>query len=92
MNPGEQVRAQYGAYQDRDWARAATFLHPQVVVEMPANSERLEGQHAVIELQPSYPEPWGVLAVRRVLTDPDGVAAEVSVVDPGGRRFALAAF
>ena len=92
MTPGEQVRALYEAYQDRDWARAATFLHPQVVVEMPATAERLEGQDAVIGFQRSYPEPWGVLAVRRVLADPEGAAAEVSVVDPEGRRFALAVF
>ena len=50
MTPGEQVRALYEAYQDRDWARAAMFLHPQVVVGIPATAERLEGQDAVIQI------------------------------------------
>lgn len=73
-------RALYEAYQDRDWARPATFLHPHVAVEMPAAAERLEGRDAVIEFQRSDPEPWGVLAVRRVLADPDLAAAEVTVL------------
>ncbi len=92
VTPGELVRALYEAYQDRDWARAATFLHPEVVLDMPATAERLEGRDAVIAFQRSYPEPWGVLAVLRVLEDPDGAAAEISVVDVQGQRFACSAF
>ncbi|HXQ62482.1 MAG TPA: nuclear transport factor 2 family protein, partial [Acidimicrobiales bacterium] len=86
------VRGLYEAYQDRDWARAAALLHPQAVVEMPGTAELLEGRDAIIAFQSDYPEPWGVLTVRRLLADADGAAAEVDVVDPEGRRFALAAF
>ncbi len=86
------VRRLYEAYQDRDWERAATLLHPDAVVEMPATAERLDGRDAIIAFQVGYPEPWGVLTVTRVLADPEGAAAEVGVVDPSGRRFALAAF
>ncbi len=92
MTPGDLVRALYEAYQDRDWPRAATFLHPRVVLEMPATAERLEGPDAVIAFQRSYPEPWGVLLVRRVLEDIGRAAAEISVVDPEGQLFACAAF
>jgi ketosteroid isomerase-like protein len=87
-----QVRALYEAYQDRDWARAAGFLHPDAVVEMPATGEWLDGRDGVIEFQRSYPEPWGVLTVRRALGGAHESAAEIEVVDPAGRRFAMAAF
>ena len=92
VTPGELVRALYEAYQDRDWARAATFLHPEVVLDMPATAERLEGRDAVVAFQRWYPEPWGVLAVLRVLEELEGAAAEISVVDGQGQRFACSAF
>jgi hypothetical protein len=59
------VRSLYQAYQDRDWSRARTFLHPEAVVEMPGTSERLEGRDAIVAFQRAYPEPWGVLTVKR---------------------------
>jgi hypothetical protein len=42
--------------------------------------------------QAAYPEPWGVMTLGRVLSDAEGAAAEVAIVDPAGQRFALAAF
>jgi ketosteroid isomerase-like protein len=87
-----QVRALYEAYQDRDWDRAAGCLHPDAVVEMPATGEWLDGRDGVIEFQRSYPEPWGVLTVRRALGGAHECAAEVEVADPAGQRFAMAAF
>ena len=36
MDAVAQVEALYTAYQARDWARAAGYLHPEAVVEMPA--------------------------------------------------------
>ena len=92
MDATEQVEALYTAYQDRDWARAAGYLHPDAVLEMPATGERLDGRDGVIGFQRSYPEPWGVLTVRRVLGGPDQAAAEIEIVDPAGQRFAMAAF
>jgi hypothetical protein len=86
------VRGLYEAYQDRAWARAARFLHPEATVDMPATTERLVGREAIILFQSAYPEPWGTLRVDRVLSDPEGAAAEVTVVDPSGQRFALASF
>lgn len=86
------IRGLYQAYQDRAWDRAAGLLHPDAVVVMAATAERLVGREAVVDFQRSYPEPWGTLSVRRVLTDTDGAAAQVSVTDPSGREFALAAF
>jgi hypothetical protein len=86
------VSGLYEAYQDRDWVRAARLLCLEAVVDMPSTAERLVGREAVIAFQSSYPEPWGVMAVKRELSDAEGAAAEVSVVDPSGSRFALAAF
>jgi ketosteroid isomerase-like protein len=86
------IRTLYRSYQDRAWDRAAAVLHPDAVVVMAATAERLVGRRAVVDFQRSYPEPWGTLTVVRVLTDAEGAAAQVSVVDPAGRQFALAAF
>jgi ketosteroid isomerase-like protein len=85
------ARALYAAYQDRDWARAQALLHPEVVLEMPATSERLMGADQVITFQRGYPEPWGDLAVLRALGDARSAAAEVEVRAPDG-VFRMAAF
>jgi hypothetical protein len=92
MDPVDAVRGLYQAYQDREWARAGSFLHPEAVVEMPGTAERLDGREAIIGFQRAYPEPWGVLTVKRRWGDTNSAAAEAQVVDPGGQVFALAAF
>ena len=81
MAPAEVVRALNEAYQARDWTTAATLLHPDVVVDMPATAESLVGQRLVLDLQRGYPEPWGDLAVLRVVggAAADDVAAAVEV-------------
>jgi ketosteroid isomerase-like protein len=85
------VRELYEAYQRRDWNGAAELLHPQVTLDMPATRERLTGRAAVIAFQRDYPEPWGDLAVVRVLGDADEACAEVEIVGPDA-TFRLAAF
>ncbi len=92
MDAADLVRDLYEAYQARAWARAAARLHPGALVEMPGTGERLDGREEVIAFQRSYPEPWGVLTVLRVLVDREGAAAEAGIVDPGGQRHAMAAF
>ena len=92
MDAVAQVKALYEAYQDRDWDRAAGYLHPGAVVEMPATGERLDGREHVLEFQRSYPEPWGALTVRRALGGAQVAAAEIEIVDPDGQRFGMAAF
>jgi SnoaL-like domain len=92
VDAAQQVEALYEAYQERDWGRAATCLHPDAVLDMPATGERLVGRDGVIGFQRSYPEPWGDLTVRRVLGSQSEGAAEVEIVDPDGQRFAMAAF
>jgi ketosteroid isomerase-like protein len=92
MDAAVSVGGLYQAYQDRDWAGAAGFLHPDVVLEMPSTAERLVGRDAVMAFQQSYPEPWGDLTVLRLVSDQQDAAAEVRVVDPSGREFLLAAF
>ena len=92
MDPIDAVRGLYQAYQDRDWSRAGSLLHAEAEVEMPGTAERLEGRESIIGFQRDYPEPWGVLSVKRQWGDRHSAAAEVQVVDPGGAVFALAAF
>ena len=92
MDATAQVEGLYSAYQARDWARAAGYLHPDAVVEMPATAERLDGRDGVIEFQRSYPEPWGVLTVLRVLGGPQECAAEVEIAGPEDQHFRMAAF
>ena len=86
------ARALYAAYQDRDWARAETLLHPDAVVDLPATGERLAGRDQVLRFQREYPEPWGDLTVLRALGDGQSAAAEVEIRAPGGDVFRLAAF
>jgi ketosteroid isomerase-like protein len=92
MDATDQVTALYEAYQARDWDRAARYLHPDAVVDLPSTAERLLGAAGVVDFQRFYPEPWGELTVLRVIGGPAECAAEVEVVDPAGSRFGMAAF
>jgi ketosteroid isomerase-like protein len=92
VDAADMTRALYAAYQDRDWARAGTFLHPEATVDMPATGERLAGRDQVLRFQREYPEPWGDLTVLRALADGPSAAAEVEVRAPGGDVFRMAAF
>ena len=85
------VRALYEAYQRRDWEAAAELLHPEATVDMPDTRERLTGREGVLDFQRNYPEPWGDLAVLRVLGGADEACAEVEVAAPA-ETFRLAAF
>jgi len=77
------VRCLYEHYQARDWLAAARELAPDARLEMPATGESLNGREAVIGMQERYPEPWGDLAVLRVVADGGTSAvAEVEVVTP----------
>jgi SnoaL-like domain len=92
MTSSELARALYEAYQARDWDTAATHLHEGASVRMPHTGEHLRGRDEVIGFQHDYPEPWGTLTVDRLIGDDDAVAAQISIVDPDGRGFAMAAF
>ena len=91
MSAVELVRRLYEAYQARDWETATTFLHDDATVAMPATSERLDGREGVIGFQRAYPEPWGDLAVLRVVGDDEVAAAEIEVV-AADDTFRMAAF
>jgi ketosteroid isomerase-like protein len=91
VSAGDLVRRLYEAYRARDWEKAATCLHEDASVEMPATGERLDGRGGVIEFQRAYPEPWGDLAVLRVVAEGDVAAAEIEVV-AAGDTFRMAAF
>jgi ketosteroid isomerase-like protein len=91
MTAAELVRRLYEAYDARDWDAAAELVHEDAVLEMPATRERLGGRDRILGFQRVYPEPWGELAVLRVVGDGDTAAAEIEVVAPDA-RFRMAAF
>ena len=91
MSAVELVRRLYEAYQARDWETAATFLHEEATVAMPATAERLKGREGVIGFQRAYPEPWGELTVLRVVGDDKVAAAEIEIV-AADDTFRMAAF
>ena len=95
MTPAEAVRGLYEAYQARNWDTARSFLHADAAVDMPATGERLVGRPDVLDFQRGYPEPWGDLAVLRVVGGTTAgdvvVAAEIEVRGPV-ELFRLAAF
>jgi ketosteroid isomerase-like protein len=90
VDAAEQVRRLYTAYERRDWADAASYLHELATVKMPATGEELVGRDGVIDFQRSYPEPWGHLTVRRVIGGSEEAVAEVEIV--AEERFGMAAF
>jgi ketosteroid isomerase-like protein len=92
VDAGELIRRLYEAYQARDWDRAQECLHPGAAVAMPATSERLTGRAEVIRFQREYPEPWGDIAVLRVVAAGAAAAAEIEVTAPGGEVYRMAAF
>ena len=92
VSAADLVRRLYESYQRRDWESAARLLHPESFLAMPSTGEELAGPEAILRFQREYPEPWGTLSVKRAVGEgPIGVA-EVEVVDPAGRRYAMAAF
>jgi ketosteroid isomerase-like protein len=91
VSTADLTRRLYEAYERRDWERAASVLHEDAVLEMPATRERLAGRDRVIGFQRDYPEPWGELRVLRVVGAGETAAAEVEIVAPDA-TFRLAAF
>lgn len=91
--PEQLARNLYEHYQARNWSAAADLLHPDAVLEMPATGERVSGRDGIIEVQASYPEPWGELTVLRVVGGGSASAAAVEVEIEGlGVVFRCAAF
>jgi ketosteroid isomerase-like protein len=89
---GTLVRSLYEAYQRRDWDACVELLHPDAVYDLPRTGQHLEGGEAVLDHQRTYPEPWGELAVLRVVADGDEAAAEISVTGGQGGDYRMAAF
>jgi ketosteroid isomerase-like protein len=91
-DPGTLVRTLYEAYQRRDWAACEPLIHPEATYDLPRTGEHLEGGAAILDYQRAYPEPWGDLALLRVVTEGDEAAAEIAVTGGQGGDWRLAAF
>lgn len=64
--------------QARDWDGVAELLAPDLVVDWPANGERIVGRDDFVKFNATYPEGWSI-HVLRVLGEGDQVVAEVEV-------------
>jgi ketosteroid isomerase-like protein len=89
---GALVRSLYEAYQRRDWQACVPLLHPDAVYELPGSAGRVEGGAAVLDFQRAYPEPWGDLALLRVVAAGSEAAAEVAVTGGQEGSWRMAAF
>ena len=81
---GELVRQLYEAFQRRDWETCAPLIHPEATYDTPRTGEHVEGGDAILDYQRNYPEPWGDLAILRIVAEGDEAAAEIEVT--GGRE------
>lgn len=91
--PGEIVRQLYTAYQARDWPASERLLHPGVTMYLPSTGERLTSRDALMAFNRDFPEPWGDMTVRAVLTNgTDRAAAEIDVAEDGELAWRMAAF
>jgi ketosteroid isomerase-like protein len=89
---GMLVRSLYDAYQRRDWDACVPLIHPEATYDLPRTDEHVDGGAAILDYQRAYPEPWGELAVLRVVAEGDEAAAEIAVTGGQGGDWRLAAF
>jgi ketosteroid isomerase-like protein len=68
---GMLVRSLYEAYQRRDWDACVPLIHPEATYDLPRTDEHVDGGAAILDYQRAYPEPWGELAVLRVVAEGD---------------------
>ena len=56
MRPGGRLTDFWAAIAERDWARMATLLAPDTVVEWSATGEPIMGRENVVAINAEYPE------------------------------------
>jgi len=80
MNNVDVVRALWAAFDQFDFASAATLLHDSFVCEWPQSGERIRGRDNFIALNQHYPGQWRIKIVR-LLASGDDVVTECEVSD-----------
>lgn len=78
MEPKQVVRGMWERMQERDWDGMAALLAPDLVVDWPANGERIVGRDDFVAFNATYPEGWSI-RILRLLAEGDQVVAEVEV-------------
>ena len=78
MSQVDVVTDFWAAIAERDWARMATLLAPDAVVEWPATGERILGRENVVAVNAEYPEGWAI-QVLRIIEAGDLVISEIEV-------------
>ena len=68
------------------------MLHAEAIYDLPRTGDHFEGAAAVLDFRRTYPEPWGELAVLRVVADGDEAAAEIAVTGGQEGDYRMAAF
>ena len=82
MSTQEILRAYWLALEARDWDRVATFLAPDVEVDLPVSGASYRGREEFLTFNRTYPGDWHVKVVRIVAGD-DDAAVEVAAVNDG---------
>ena len=77
------IDAFWEAMQDNDWARAASCLAPDCMIDWPCSGERIVGRSDFAALQARYPTNTGrwSFTVHRVVIEGDTAVSEVTVSD-----------
>ncbi len=81
--PMETVRRLWERFEARDFDGAGELLAEDVVIDWPVTSELIRGRASAVELNRSYPEPWGHIRAVELFPDGDRVAARVRIDAPG---------
>ena len=86
------VRALWAAIEARDWTRARTLLHDDMVAVWWTSGERFEGADAYVAVQARYPEGWTVRLLELGHLQDGRVLSLVRVDHPPQSHFATALF
>jgi hypothetical protein len=86
MNPVQRLWAALAA---GDWDRAATELHPNVVVDWPHTGRRFENRDAFLSFHMAIPGQRSIEVVR-IISEGHAVASETRIT--GAEAWAVASF
>jgi len=77
------ISAFWTAMQANDWARAASYLAPNCVIDWPCSGERIIGPGDFAALQARYPTNTGrwSFEIHRLVVEGDTAVSEVTVTD-----------
>lgn len=91
MQPVEVITQLWDRISNRDWDGLTELLAADVVLELPASSERIVGRDNVVAVNAEYPDGW-TIQVQQILGHGDTVVSEVRVPLLGRATFVASSF